>query len=95
MRTARSLERTHTQRARGADLKGNWTEPFERTDRVEWRTSRQRKGTPGQNSPHHALREVRGKEETKGGETQKSATPPLTCCEHPVQENRGLHLPRQ
>ena len=38
-RMPRELERTHTQRARGDNQKGNLTERAERTDRVEWRTS--------------------------------------------------------
>ena len=39
-RTPREHERTHTQRTRGADPKGNRTEPVERTDRMEWGTGR-------------------------------------------------------
>ena len=38
-RTPRERRRTHTQRTRGEYQKGNRTEPAERTDRVEWRTS--------------------------------------------------------
>ena len=38
-RTPRERERTHTQRTREEDQKGNRTEPVERTDRMEWRTS--------------------------------------------------------
>ena len=38
-RTPRERERTHTQRTRGEYQKGNPTEPAERTDRLEWRTS--------------------------------------------------------
>ena len=37
--TPRERERTHTQRTRGEYQKGNRTEPAERTDRIEWRTS--------------------------------------------------------
>ena len=40
-RTPRERERTHTQRARGANLRSNRTEPAERTDRMEWRTGGQ------------------------------------------------------
>ena len=36
---ARARARTHTQRTRGENQKGNRTEPAERTDRMEWRTS--------------------------------------------------------
>ena len=39
-RTPREREHTHTQRARGDYQKGNQTELAERTDRVEWRTSK-------------------------------------------------------
>ena len=38
-RTLRERERTHTQRTRGENQKGNRTEPAESTDRMEWRTS--------------------------------------------------------
>ena len=38
-RTPRERERTHTQRTRGEYQKGNRTEPAERKDRMEWRTS--------------------------------------------------------
>ena len=38
-RTPRERERTHTQRAHGKNQRGNPTEPAERTDRMEWRTS--------------------------------------------------------
>ena len=38
-RTPRERERTHTQRTRGETEKGKRTEPVERTDRMEWRTS--------------------------------------------------------
>ena len=38
-RTRRERERTQAQRARGEDQKGNRTEPAERRDRMEWRTS--------------------------------------------------------
>ena len=36
--TPQERERTHTQRARGGNLRGNRTEPAKRTDRMEWRT---------------------------------------------------------
>ena len=39
-RTPRERERTKTQRARGDYKKGNRTELAERTDPVEWRTSK-------------------------------------------------------
>ena len=39
--TPRERERTHTQRTRGKYQKGNWTNPAERTNRMEWRTSGQ------------------------------------------------------
>ena len=38
-RTPRERKRTHTQRTRGEYRRGNRTEPAERTDRIEWRTS--------------------------------------------------------
>ena len=38
-RKPRERERTHTQRTRGENQKGNRTEPAERTVRMEWRTS--------------------------------------------------------
>ena len=38
-RTPREPERTHTQRTRWENQKGNRTEPAESTDRMEWRTS--------------------------------------------------------
>ena len=56
--TSRERRRTNTQRARSADPKGQWSEPAERTDHMEWRSSRLRKGTPGQDNPQHAPREV-------------------------------------
>ena len=45
-RTRREHMHTHTQQTRGADPKGTRTEFAERTDRMVWRTSRQREGTP-------------------------------------------------
>ena len=60
-------ERTQMQRARSANLNGNWTGPAKRRDCVEWRTSRRRKGTLGQDNPQHAPRGARGKGEAKGG----------------------------
>ena len=39
-RTLRERERTHTKRTRGDYRKGNRTERAERTDRMEWRTSK-------------------------------------------------------
>ena len=44
--TPRERERTHTQRTRGENQKGNRTEPAERTDRMEEFTSEQGLGTP-------------------------------------------------
>ena len=75
-RIPRVRERTHKQWAHDADLKGNRTEPAERTDCVEWRTSRRRKGTSGQDNPQHALRGARGKRETTGGGLGELASPP-------------------
>ena len=50
-------ERTHQQEARGADLKVERTEPADRTDRMEWRTSRRGDGTPRRdNLPEAAAR---------------------------------------
>ena len=37
--TPQERERTHTPRTRGEEEKGNQTEPAERPDRMEWRTS--------------------------------------------------------
>ena len=74
-RTPRVRDRTHTQRARGANLKGNWTEPAERKDRLEWRTSKRSKWTPGRDNGQHAPRGARGKGETSGGD-RRTATGP-------------------
>ena len=59
-RTPQEQERTHTQRRRSADPKGNQTEPADRTDGMEWPTGRRKEGTPGQDSPQHAPRGTQG-----------------------------------
>ena len=66
-RKPRERARTHTQQARGADLEGDRIEPAERTDRMEWRTSRRGDGTAGRDDPPHAPRRARG----KGGGQEK------------------------
>ena len=65
----REQERRHTQRARGADLKGNQTEPMEHTDSTEWRTGRRGEGTAGWDDPPHAPRGARGKGRGRTQET--------------------------
>ena len=70
-RTPRERERTDTQRTDGEYHKGNRTEPAERTDRMEWRTSERGKGTPGRDGPPHTARETRGGK----GETEMTQHP--------------------
>ena len=65
-RTLREQERSHTQGTRGAEPKGNWTDPAERTDRMEWCTGRRREGAPGRDNPQHAPPGTRGGEEPQG-----------------------------
>ena len=43
-----------------ARAKGNQTKPAERTDRMEWCTSRRREGTRGRDNPQHTPRGTRG-----------------------------------
>ena len=45
---------------RGEYQKGNGTEPAERIDRMEWRTSERGYGTPGQDGPPHTAQDTRG-----------------------------------
>ena len=77
-RTPREHERIHTQTACGAYLRGNRTEPAERTDCMEWRTGRRGKGAPGWDNPQHALRGAQGNWVTTGGgkENWRQPSPP-------------------
>ena len=78
-RTPSERERTHTQRTHGENLKGNRTEPAERTDRMEWRTSEREEGTPRQDSPPHTAQETLGGKRKQGGHnTRHRPQPPRT-----------------
>ena len=95
-RTPREQKRIHTQQTRGADLKGNRSEPAERTEPIEFRTRRRREGTPGLHNLEHAPREMRGRGGAQG-ETQEPATAPTprASCEHGAHMTRELHQLRQ
>ena len=72
VRTSRERERTHTQRTRGEYQKGNRTEPAERTDRMEWRTSDRGQGTTRRDGPQHTAQDTRGRK-GETGRTQHQA----------------------
>ena len=94
--TPRERERTHTQRTRRADLRGDRTEPAERTDCMEWRTGGRRKGTTEWDDAPHTLLGTRGK---AGGHWRDAGTSTgpshQTCREHRAHMIRALHPPRQ
>ena len=95
-RTPRERERTHTQRTRGEYQKGNRSEPAERTDRMEWRTSERWQGAPGQDGPPHKAQDTRsGKGKTGRTRHQASVQAPRTSRERRAHTTRELHLPRQ
>ena len=93
-RTPRECERTTTQWARGAHQKGSRTELAQRTDHLEWHTSRRGQGKcrSGDTHPLHAQRRARG-----GGMKMRTGrgVAPLTCRDRCAHTKRTLHLPRQ
>ena len=91
-RTPRLHDCTQAQRARAADPKGDRTEPAERTDRMEWRTGRGRKGTEGRDNPYHThrgKREGRGKHKG-GGRRTGTAPPPKDLRERRAHTSRAV-----
>ena len=85
-RTPRERERTHTQRGRGDNQKGNQTELAERTDRVEWRTSERIQGAPdgrpATRSAGHAGWEGGNGRDTTPGTGPRPANPPRAPRTH-------------
>ena len=95
-RTPREHVRTHIQRTRGADPKGNQTELAERTDRMEWRTGTRREGTAGPEDPKHASRGTRGQGGAQGKTQEPAPAPtPQASRKRRAHTTRALHPPRQ
>ena len=80
-------------RATPAELCNPSAEPI---DRMEWRTGRQREGTPRRDNPRHAPRGAPGQGGTQG-ETQEPALAPTPQAsrERRAHATRALHPPRQ
>ena len=94
-RTPRERERTHTQRARGADLRGDQTEPAERTDGMEWRSGGRGEGTPGWDDVPHTPRGAPGKATGRGRDAGTSTGPNPPRSATSAAQTRPGHCIRQ
>ena len=88
-RPMRVREHTNIQRTRGAHGRGNGIEHADRTDHMEWRTSRRRQVTAGWGNPLGAAPGIGGRD-NKGGGAKRSGTGLAlpTCRERCLHPNR-------